>query len=502
MADTPLLEARGIRKRFPGTLALDGVTLSIMPGEIHAVMGENGAGKSTLLNILTGSLSHDEGEIFIKGMPVQFKTPIEARQQGLAIVHQELSLFPDVSVMENVLAGMTPSRFGLMNRKQMAFTVREYLARFEVGFKPETIVKDLSVSQQQVVEIVKALVTKADIFIFDEPTSALSVEDAERLFVVLRELRSEGKAVVYVSHKFDEIFRLSDRVSVLRDGQMIGTKPIGDLTSDEVIRMMVGRSLERIYPEKGSDFGEKILEVSGLEAGWKCQNVSFELFKGEILGVFGLVGSGRTEIMRALTGIDPKLSGNVSLFGKSLRIRSIQDAISHGIYYLTEDRKLQGLFLQKSIRDDVASVHLEGLNRHGLFERIKAATRATEVMQELRVKAASENQLVGSLSGGNQQKVMIGKWLKNGPQILILDEPTRGIDVGAKAEIHQLLRRLTQGGMGVIVISSELPEIVGLSDRVLVVHKGTISGVLEGSDINDEIIMQYASGLHKEELVR
>jgi len=498
----PLLEARKIRKRFPGTLALDGVDLSVLPGEIHAVMGENGAGKSTLLNILTGSLSHDEGQILVKGQEVNFRTPVEARANGLAIVHQELSLFPAVSVMENVLVGRSIARMGLMDRKQMAPLVRSYLSKFDATFGPETIVKNLSVSQQQIVEIVKALVMEADVYIFDEPTSALSVEDAEKLFVVLRQLRQQGKGIIYVSHKFDEIFDLSDRVSVLRDGRLIGTSSVSEVAPEDVIKMMVGRSLDRIYPEKTDHTGKKLMEVTDLNAGVRCHNVSFDLYEGEILGVFGLVGAGRTEIMRALAGIDPKTGGQVVLNGKHLRIRSIQDAISHGIFYLTEDRKQQGLYLKLSIRDDIASVHLEALTKRGFFQTKSASTIATEVMQELRVKASSVNQLINSLSGGNQQKVMIGKWLLRKPRILILDEPTRGIDVGAKAEIHQLLRRLANEGIGVVFISSELPEIVGLSDRVLVIYDGGVAGTLTGGDINDETIMEYASGLHIQELVR
>jgi len=492
----PLLEARQIRKRFPGTLALDNVTIQFLPSEIHALMGENGAGKSTLLNVLTGSLSPDEGEILVKGQVSQFKAPLEARKLGLAIVHQELSLFPDVSVMENVLVGMTPSRFGLMDKKKMVVKTKQYLKNFHVNFSVDTVVRDLSVSQQQIVEIVKALVADADIYIFDEPTSALSVEDAQCLFSVLRELRNRGKAIVYVSHKFDEIFQLSDRISVLRDGQLIGTKAAGELNAEDVIKMMVGRSLERIYPEKGKPSENVLLRVSGLNARSKCRSVSFDLFANEILGVFGLVGSGRTEIMRALTGIDAKTGGDIQLLGRPITIRSVQDSIAQGIFYLTEDRKQQGLFLNMSIRDDIASVQLKNLSKRGLFNIRSANHIAKQAVSDLRVKASSEFQIIGSLSGGNQQKAMIGKWLSMHPKVLILDEPTRGIDVGAKAEIHQLLRQLANEGIGIIVISSELPEVVGLSDRVLVIHNGSVIGTLSGQDVKDEKVMQYASGLN------
>ncbi|GLV15009.1 monosaccharide-transporting ATPase [Alicyclobacillus hesperidum] len=491
-----LLEARGIRKVFPGTIALDGVNLEIRAGEIHALMGENGAGKSTFLNVITGSLHPDSGTIRVKGVDVTFTSPMDARRNGIAIVHQELSLFPEISVMENILVGMTPSRYGLMNRREMAEICDKYLRRFEVQFSLQTLVRDLSVSQQQIVEIVKALVTGAEVYIFDEPTSALSVDDASRLFVVLRELKAMGKGIVYVSHKFDEIFQLSDRISVLRDGRMIGTAPTNELSSDDVIRMMVGRSLERIYPAKGSPGEQLLLQVKELNAGSKCRNVTFDLRQGEILGVFGLVGSGRTEIMRALVGIDARVSGSVELDGKEVRIHSVQDSIRHGLYYLTEDRKQQGLFLSMSIRDNVSVTHLTNLSKGGFLNRTQAAEISASVIRDLRVKSSSDQQLVGSLSGGNQQKVMIGKWLSLQPKVVILDEPTRGIDVGAKSEIHQLLRELATSGIGIIVISSELPEIVGLSDRVLVVHNGTVAGELQGDQIRDEIIMEYASGLH------
>lgn len=496
-----LLEAKGIRKVFPGTVALDHVSFELLEGEIHALMGENGAGKSTFLKIVTGALQPDAGEIYIAGRSVKMHSPVDARRMGVAIVHQELSLFPDISVMENILVGQTPTRAGFMRRRQMQEICEHYLERFQVRFSPTDVVKDLSVSQQQIVEIVKALVTDADVYIFDEPTSALSVDDASRLFGVLRELKSKGKGVIYVSHKFDEIFQLSDRITVLRDGSLIGTVPTSETNADEVIRMMVGRSIERIYPEKGRPNGQVLLKVQNLNAGSKCRNVSFELHKGEILGVFGLVGSGRTEIMRAMAGIDPRTSGEIAIDGHAVRIHTVQDAMRHGLYYLTEDRKEQGLFLKMSIRDNVAVTHLERLSKRGLIQRGPARDLANNVIRDLRVKAKDDEQLVGSLSGGNQQKVMIGKWISRQPKVLILDEPTRGIDVGAKAEIHQLLRRLANEGIGIIVISSELPEIVGLSDRVMVIHNGAVAGILTGQQLNDETIMEFASGLHKETAV-
>lgn len=499
MPKTPLLETRGIRKQFPGTLALDNVSLQFYPGEVHTLMGENGAGKSTLLNILTGSIPPTEGEILVRGQKVTFRSPIEARSAGVSIVHQELSLFPEITVLENIMVANMPRRFGFMDKRKMREIAHRYFEKFEVDFSIDNLVRNLSVSQRQIVELVKALLIEADVYIFDEPTATLSKTDVERLFTVIEELKQQGKAIAYVSHKFDEIFRISDRISVLRDGQLIATEMAEKLDSPSVIKMMVGRSLDRIYPEKGNPTRETILRVTGLNAGEKCKDVAFHLFRGEILGVFGLVGSGRTEIMRALTGIDRRESGHIELEGKKVTIRSVQDSIEHGIYYLTEDRKQQGLFLKMSIHDNVAVTHLGQAARLGMLNRQRIGDISAKVIADLRVKASTPAQLVGSLSGGNQQKVMIGKWLSLEPKIVILDEPTRGIDVGAKAEIHQLLRQLASQGIGVIVISSELPEIVGLSDRVLIVHKGQIVGNLTGANINDEVIMSYASGLQNQQ---
>jgi ABC-type sugar transport system ATPase subunit len=491
----PVLEARGITKRFPGTVALNKVDLTLFPGQIHALMGENGAGKSTLLGILTGALQPDEGELLLHGQRVVLRSPDDALRRGIAIVHQELSLFPELSVLENVLIGRVPSRFGIMRRRQAIQLARDYFAGFGFEIDVSAPVRTLSVSQQQIVEIVKVLSSDADVLIFDEPTSSLSVEAAQKLFDILEQLRRQGKAIVYVSHKFDEIFRLADHITVLRDGHRVGSAPASDLDADEVIRWMVGRSLEHVYPAKSSSTGDVVLRVRGMNAGPRCRDVSFELKKGEILGFFGLIGSGRSEMMRALCGIDRKSSGEVELDGRPVEIRTLGDAIRHGLYYLTEDRKNEGLFLKMDILDNLAVTHLKELTRRGLLNRRGAQALAERGVHDLRVKASSVRQLVGHLSGGNQQKVMIAKWLTMQPRVVILDEPTRGIDVGAKSEIHHLLRRLANQGIGVIVISSELPEIVGLSDRVLVVHNGAIVGELTGDDIRDEVIMQYASGL-------
>ena len=490
------LKTNDIGKNFNSVMALRDISLSFYSGEVHALMGENGAGKSTLLNILTGSLQPDQGKIFFKGKNVKLSTPIEARKLGISIVHQELSMFPEISVMENILVGRLPNRLGFLSKRQMMKIVEEYLQKFKVEFHASVLVRNLSVSQQQIVEVIKALFVDARVYIFDEPTSALGGDDVERLFDIIKELKKQGKAVIYVSHKFNEIFQISDRISVLRDGQLIGTGPVQDYDSPTIVKMMVGRTLDRIYPEKNLiQSNEVIFQVKNLNAGSKCKNVSFQLRKGDVLGLFGLIGSGRTEIARAITGLEKRQSGDVFLSEKPVHIRSVQDSIEHGIYYLTEDRKQQGLFLKMSISDNLTVTRLKEISKNGLVSNKKIKKISIESVNMLRVKANSISQLVMRLSGGNQQKVMIGKWLSMHPKVIILDEPTRGIDVGAKAEIHQLLRQLANQGIGVVMISSELPEIIGLSNRVIVIRDGMVTCELTGEDIKEELIMSYASGL-------
>jgi ribose transport system ATP-binding protein len=362
------------------------------------------------------------------------------------------------------------------------------------------LVKTLSIPEQQVVEIIKSLIVEsAHTYVFDEPTSSLGDEDVGKLFKLIEGLRQQGKAVVYVSHKFDEIFRISNRITILRDGNMVGTGTAESYNAESIIRLMVGRSLDHIYPPHGQPSEKVLFDVNNLSAGPKCKHVSFKLYQGEILGLFGLVGAGRTEIARAIVGANKKQSGDLSLNGKKINIKKIQDSISNGVFYLTENRKIEGLFLKMSILDNVVVTDLDSVSSSGLLRHNLAKKKTLSAMEHLHVKAHSSAQLVQSLSGGNQQKVMVTKWLERQPKVLILDEPTRGIDVGAKAEIHQLLRDLSNKGVGVIVISSELPEIVGLSDRVLVVYDGSIMAELRKEQITEDMIMHYASGLEVNE---
>lgn len=490
-----VLKTQAIGKRFPGTMALHEVSVSFYGGEVHAVMGENGAGKSTLLKVLTGVFPPDEGHIVFQGAQRTFRSPADARAAGISIVHQELSLFPHLTVMENILHAHMPQQFGLVKRQRMRTLAREYLQVFDVTFPVDQLVRELSVAQQQIVEIVKSLVVDAHLYIFDEPTATLSNQDVERLFKVIRRLKADGKSIAYVSHKFSEIFQIADRITVLRDGHLISTNPASELDATTVIKMMVGRALNNEVSRHADTSGPVQLEVSHLMAGKKCVDVSFRLHQGEILGVFGLVGSGRTEMMRALVGADRRQSGQFKIEGAQTNLHSVQDAIRHGVCYVTEDRKSQGLFLKLAIADNLAVTQLKRVSRGGLVRRRRLYQLGAKLAEQFRIKMSNLGQRVNHLSGGNQQKVLIGKWVSLNPRVLILDEPTRGIDVGAKAEIHVLLRQLADDGIGIIMISSELPEIIHVSDRVLVVHNGRIVADLRHSEVTEERIMSYASGL-------
>ncbi len=496
MEMVPRLRTRNITKIFPGTIALNDVSLDFFAGEVHAIMGENGAGKSTLLNILTGSLEPSSGYIEVNGKQLSFGGPHDAQEVGIVAVHQEISLFPHLSVMENIAIHHASNRIGWMDRSHMEQVAQTCLQEFNPKFSLNSKVKTLSVSEQQIVEIARAMTFDADVYIFDEPTATLSSKDVESLFVLLNRLKDQGKAIVYVSHKFDEIFHIADRVSVLRDGILVGSDRSENLNSEIVIKLMVGRNLDAFYPEKANHVLEtKIMKVLKVSAGSKCKDVSFDLYQGEILGIFGLVGSGRTEIARAITGIDHREHGTVVLNGRELPQRSVRDSIRHRLYYVTEDRKGQGLFLKMSIESNAVANRLNAVCR-GLFIKNSKVQQVSEnIIGDFNVKCTSGRQKVGSLSGGNQQKLLIGSWVKRDPEVIILDEPTRGIDVGAKAEIHLLLRRLASSGVGTIMISSELPEIIGVSDRVLVVYDGSIVANLSRSEITEENIMKYASGL-------
>ena len=501
----PVLEMRNISKTFPGVRALSNVQLQAWAGEVLALMGENGAGKSTLMKILSGAYHADPGgEILIGGKPVAISDPIAARRHGIAIIYQELALAPNLSVAENIYLGDEPSKGGRIDRKAMYDGCRPVLERLGAPFRPETTVGQLSIAEQQLVEIARALHTKARIVVLDEPTTALSSRETERLFALVRQLREEGIALIYISHRMAEIYELADRVSVLRDGSYVGTLTRDALSAEALVKMMVGRDLSSFYTKEKHAAGNRhtdiLLEVRDMtDGGRRVRPCSFELYRGEVLGIAGLVGSGRTELARLIYGADPKAGGVVRLEGRELAISAPEEALAAGIAYLTEDRKGLGLFLDLSCATNInLGVIQRDSRRGGVLNLPAARERAAQAFQALRIRAASPQVTVGSLSGGNQQKVLLSRWLETGPKVLILDEPTRGVDIGAKSEIYRIIDELAERGIGIIVISSELPEIIGICDRVLVMREGHLAGQVGGpgeKPITQENIMSYAAGL-------
>jgi ribose transport system ATP-binding protein len=494
-ATEPLMRVRGICKQFPGTIALDNVSLDIWPGEIHAICGENGAGKSTLMNILSGALAPDKGEIFFAGKPINFHNPRDAQRYGISIVHQELSLCPHLSVAENIFMGRLPRLFGnRIDYKRMEEETVTVLNRFHTHIDPRKRVMDLNVSQQQLIEIAKALTMNCRILILDEPTSALTESEAQNLFVILEELRKNGIAILYISHRLKEIFQISQRVTVLRDGRYVATRLIKDLTPDDIVTLMVGRELNNIYPDRGFPSSDVLLEVKDLTRAGVYTGISFRLYRGEILGIFGLMGAGRTEMARGLCCIDVVDNGEVFLLGRKLSLSNTRSAIDNGLVYVPEDRKNLGLFLTMSVSANVVAANLRAVSYLGMVVPENEKNYSQEMVRRLSVKYKSLQQPVSSLSGGNQQKVLLAKWLAVKPKVIVLDEPTRGVDVGAKSEIHHILRQMANEGYGIIVISSELPEILGLCNRILVMHEGRLVAELAASDATEEKVMWYASG--------
>lgn len=495
MSNETVLSVEGIVKRFPGTLALNRVRIEVKKGQANALVGENGAGKSTLMNIISGVLKPDEGTITFMGEEVRFDTPDQAQKAGIGFVHQELSLCPHLSVSENIYMGRTPkNKFGLLDKKRIYEDSDRLLKLFHARFSPDTIVGTLNIADQQIVEIAKALSLDCKLIIFDEPTSSLTESETETLFNIIDNIKKKGISVLYVSHRMAEIFRVCDYCTVFKDGNYVDTVRTADVTTDDLIRMMVGRNIEHLYPEKSSEIGEVVLEVKDFTSKDLFCNVSFQVKRGEILGFYGLVGAGRTEVLRAVCGIDRFDSGTVYLNGKKTKIDNYKDAINKGFAYLTEDRKGQGLFLELSIAQNISAAKLEIISKNKLIKRSKERSLCIRYVNDLNIKIASITNKVASLSGGNQQKVMIGKWLAIDPKILIMDEPTRGIDVGAKSEIHNMLRELSNQGITVIIISSELPEIIGMSDRIVVMHEGSVTGEIMANDMSEETIITYASG--------
>jgi ribose transport system ATP-binding protein len=495
----PLLQVRQVTKSFPGVRALKGVDLTVYSGEIHALVGENGAGKSTLMKILSGAYRPDSGEILLDGQPMHFNSPHQARGAGVGIIYQELTIAPNLTVAENVFLGSEERRLGfLTNRSSMVRRAQEVLDRLGARLKATQRALHLSIADQQQVEIARALFHKSRLLVMDEPTTALSDRETDRLFEIIKQLRSEGLGIIYISHRMAENYELADRLSVFRDGGFVGELTRDQFSSERVIEMMVGRKLEEFYKHADCSTPEVVLEVRNMSDRDLVQDASFKLYRGEVLGLAGLVGAGRTELARLIFGADKKKSGEVYLEGKKVEIHQPTDAIRAGIGYVPEDRKLQGLFLEMSCRDNIA-MNIFGLCARGGIVNFKSVNdRAEAEAKSLRVRAVSLAIRAGGLSGGNQQKLLLARGLEISPKVLILDEPTRGVDIASKAEIYILVQKLAKQGMAILFISSELPEVIGVCQRVLVMREGLIMGEVggtSGQEITQHSIMRLATGL-------
>lgn len=488
------LEAEGISKFFPGVKALNKVSLRVKPGTVHALMGENGAGKSTLMKCLIGIYRPDDGVIRIKGEPVQFADTLDALRSGISMIHQELNLVPHMTVAENIWLGREPMKYGFVDHAKLNKITQDLLIKLNIRLKADQLVGDLSIAAQQMVEIAKAVSWNADIVIMDEPTSALTEGEVAHLFTIIRDLRTQGKAIIYISHKMDEIFAITDEVSVFRDGSWVASEQTASYTRQSLITQMVGRELTQLFPKFNNDIGEEVLTVRNLTQKDKFHDISFGVRRGEILGVAGLVGAGRSEVMESLFGMTSFDSGEVLIDGVPTKISSPSVAIEKGLAFLTEDRKKSGLFLVLSVMENMSIVNMPEYSAKGGFvSHVQMAKDCMEQIRRLNIKTPTMDQIINNLSGGNQQKVLIARWLLAQPKILILDEPTRGIDVGAKAEIYRLISELANRGVAIIMVSSELPEILGMSDRVMVMHEGRITGILDKEDADQETIMSLAS---------
>ena len=500
---TPILEMRGISKTFPGVKALANVELTVYPGEVHALMGENGAGKSTLMKILSGAYKADPGgELRINGEVIHIDGPLSAKTKGIAVIYQELSLSPNLTVSENIYLGRELSSGGQVERARMRVECQNVLDRLGATFGPATVVATLSIAERQMVEIARAIHANARILVMDEPTTALSSRETDKLFALIRTLRADGLAIIYISHRMAEVYELADRCSVLRDGSYVGTLMRDELSAEKLVKMMVGRDLSKFY-KKDHDAhgsrGEVILSVRDMSDGHRVRGCSFDLHSGEVLCLAGLVGSGRTELARLIYGADGRKTGTVALDGKTVEINRPIQAVDAGIVYLTEDRKGQGLFLDMTVQENInLQVIGRDAGKGGLLDLKKARTRAVDAIKALSIRVTGPAIDVGSLSGGNQQKVLLSRLLETRPRVLILDEPTRGVDIGAKSEIYRIIDDLVKTGVGVLVISSEMPEVVGIADRVLVMREGHIVGEVgstTGIAITQENIIALAAGL-------
>ena len=494
MTESFLLQMQGIDKTFPGVHALDHVDLNVRAGTVHSLMGENGAGKSTLMKVLIGMYQPDGGQIVFDGQPVQISDTATGLGLGISMIHQELSV-PEMTVAENIFLGREPvSKFGLISRRQMKHATQELFDRWEIKIDPTAQMKNLSIAQTQMVEIAKAISFDSKLIIMDEPTSAITETEVAHLHRMIDQLRASGTAIIYITHKMDEVFKISDYVTVFRDGKLVTTLPAAELDRDKLIALMVGRELTEMFPKETVEIGEVVLSVRNLNRGSLVKDVSFDLRRGEILGFAGLMGAGRTEVLETLFGVAAAESGEIVVDGKTVRIRQPKDAIDAGLALLTEDRKLTGIMGVLSVRDNMIMAALPRYSPGGLLQKGRIDQACEDQRKALALKTPSLDQHIQNLSGGNQQKVLISRWLLTLPEILMIDEPTRGIDVGAKSEIHRLMSALAKTGKAIIMVSSEMPEVLGMSDRVVVMHDGKVSGIVDRADATQERIMKLATG--------
>ncbi|HJF32425.1 MAG TPA: sugar ABC transporter ATP-binding protein [Sporosarcina psychrophila] len=491
-----MIEMTGISKSFNGNTVLNNVEFSVEKGEIHALMGENGAGKSTLMKILTGIYTRDTGEVKVKGELVDFKNPKEAERAGIAVIHQELNILPDLTVAENLFLGneKTFGKSGILKTREMNKEAKMILAELGLDIDVKTIARELSVGKQQIIEIAKAMSSNAEVIVMDEPTAALTEREIVSLFETIRALQSNGVSFVYISHRMEEIFSLCDRITILRDGNYVGVKEIKKTSFDEIVQMMVGRELGERFPERNATIGDVKLAANGLTRNGYFEDISFELRKGEVLGIAGLMGAGRTEVAQSLFGYKKLHKGEVLLDGKPVKISNPLQAKKLGFGYVTEDRKSEGLIVDFSVRDNLSLTNFDKVSTKGIIKANEEKELYETMVKRLGVRTSGPNQAAKSLSGGNQQKVVIAKWLGIEPNVLILDEPTRGVDVGAKKEIYSIINELAEKGVAILMISSELPEIIGMTDRVLVMHEGTLTAELQKTEMTQERIMHYATG--------
>lgn len=489
-----IIEFHDISKEFPGVMALSNVNFSIKRGEVHALIGENGAGKSTLMKIISGVHKSDSGKIIFDGKRLDVNCPKAAEEIGISIIYQELNLINRLSAAENIFLGRQPRKNGLVDWGRMNREAEKIFKRLKINLDVKEAVRHLSIAQKQMIEIAKAISFSSKLIIMDEPTSSLSITETETLFSIIADLKANGITVVFISHRLDEIFQICDTVSVLRDGQYIDSRPVAQTTKGDLIAMMIGRELTKQFPERTSRIGETLLKVENLSDGAKIKNISFDVKKGEVLGFAGLVGAGRTETFRMIFGIDRKKSGAISVHGKEVKINSPEDGIRHKLGFVTENRKEEGLFLTLSIRKNIVMVALKKILHNGLLNYMYEQKISEEYRRALRIVTPSIEQLTVNLSGGNQQKVVLAKWLFSDAEIVILDEPTRGIDVGAKFEIYEIINRLSAEGKAVIVISSDMEEIMGICDRILVMSEGKITLELDRNKFAQDLITQYALG--------